>query len=612
MASASSSSSAQTQGASASDPITAAQKQSIEDLCKSAPTMEGASLIVVSNRLPVTIKVDPSIPGGYTFSLSSGGLVSALSGCKKTMNFTWIGWPGLSVPPKDEEYIEKRLREEYSCQPVWISDEIADRHYNGFSNSILWPLFHYHPGEMNFDETNWLAYREANLRFAEKIRSIVRQGDMVWVQDYHLMLLPLMLRTLIEGSEQQGATSQRELEHVRNGVDGTLQLQDDDLLAAPSAYDSLRGGRPSSPPSEDDDGDYEGRDGAYRSNSNTTGRGLGTSDGSSGRGSIKIGFFLHTPFPSSEIYRILPVRREILLGILHCDLIGFHTYDYARHFLSSCTRILGLPTMPNGAEFEGRYVHVGTYPIGIEPSQFEDGLERESVKERIKSLQRRFEGVKIIVGVDRLDYIKGVPQKLHALETFLQDHPEWVGKVVLVQVAVPSRQDVEEYQNLRATVNEAVGRINGRFGTVESMPIHFLHRSVSFDELCALYAISDACLVTSTRDGMNLVSYEYIACQQQRAGVMILSEFAGAAQSLNGSLICNPWDAFAVSDAIHEALTMPANVRRENFEKLSRYVKKHTASWWGLSFVNDLKRIKVEDGAESPGGSGGSSLPTRP
>lgn len=593
--------------------LVAAQQKSIEDLHAQTQPMEGASLIVVSNRLPVTIKVDPSVPGGYTFSLSSGGLVSALSGCKKTMNFTWIGWPGLSVPPKDEEYIEKRLREEYSCQPVWISDEIADRHYNGFSNSILWPLFHYHPGEMNFDETNWLAYREANLRFAEKIRSIVRQGDMVWVQDYHLMLLPLMLRTLVEGSEQQGATSQRELEHVRHGVDGTLMLQDDDLLAAPSGtspYGAVREGRDHTPEPGNDD--YDSRMDGPRGSATATGRGLGTSDGSSGRGSIKIGFFLHTPFPSSEIYRILPVRREILLGILHCDLIGFHTYDYARHFLSSCTRILGLPTMPNGAEFEGRYVHVGTYPIGIEPSTFEEGLKRESVKERIRSLQRRFEGVKIIVGVDRLDYIKGVPQKLHALETFLQDHPEWVGKVVLVQVAVPSRQDVEEYQNLRATVNEAVGRINGRFGTVESMPIHFLHRSVSFDELCALYAISDACLVTSTRDGMNLVSYEYIACQQERAGVMILSEFAGAAQSLNGSLICNPWDAFAVSDAIHEALTMPGNVRRENFEKLSRYVKKHTASWWGLSFVNDLKKIKVESegGMESPGA--GSSLSARP
>ncbi|CAD6953462.1 unnamed protein product [Tilletia controversa] len=281
------------------------------------------------------------------------------------------------------------------------------------------------------------------------------------------------------------------------------------------------------------------------------GQGLGTTGGISTRGAIKLGFFLHTPFPSSEIYRILPVRREILLGILHCDLIGFHTYDYARHFLSSCTRILGLPTMRNGLEFEGRYVHVGTYPIGIQPELFEEGLRKKAVQERIRVLERRFEGVKIIVGVDRLDYIKGVPQKLYALEAFLQDHPEWVGKVVLVQVAVPSRQDVEEYQNLRSKVNEAVGAINGRFGTFESMPIHFLHRSVNFDELCALYAVSDACLVTSTRDGMNLVSYEYIACQQERNGVMILSEFAGAAQSLNGSLIVNPWSAADVADAIH-------------------------------------------------------------
>ncbi|MCO5585019.1 hypothetical protein L7F22_038951 [Adiantum nelumboides] len=455
-----------------------------------------AHLIVVSNRLPVTIKADATQPGGYSFQLSSGGLVSALSGCKKSMSFTWIGWPGLNVSSRaEEEFIEKKLREEYSC-------------------------------EMNFDEENWLAYREANLLFAEKVRSVVKQGDMVW-------------------------------KHVRHGVDGTSHLQGSEGLAAPKKDQSNRPAR-----------------------TIESGEGLGTSDGSASRGAIKIGFFLHTPFPSSEIYRILPVRREILLGILHCDLIGFHTYDYARHFLSSCTRILGLPTMPNGAEFEGRYVHVGTYPIGIEPSQFEEGLRRESVQTRIKALERKFEGVKIIVGVDRLDYIKGVPQKLHALETFLQDHPEWIGKVVLVQVAVPSRQDVEEYQNLRAIVNEAVGRINGRFGTVESMPIHFLHRSVNFDELCALYAISDACLVTSTRDGMNLVSYEYIACQKEKHGVMILSEFAGAAQSLNGSLIVNPWDKFAVADAIHEALTMPSETKQKNFGKLSAYVEKHTASWW--------------------------------
>ncbi|KAK0566624.1 Trehalose-6-P synthase/phosphatase complex synthase subunit [Tilletia horrida] len=563
-------------------------------------------LIVVSNRLPVTIKEDPTAEDGYTFSLSSGGLVSALSGCKKEgMTFTWIGWPGISVPRSDQIYIERKLEQEYGCTPVWLDDELADRHYNGFSNQLLWPLFHYHPGEMNFDELNWLAYREANLKFAEKIRSVVRKGDMVWVQDYHLMLLPLMLRTLIEGSGKQGASSHRGLEHVRHGVDGTSHLEDAGSLAAPFSNPNTSSSSRPLPHREDtltSAASPETRASDFSetlsfTEDNGQGQGLGTSDGISSRGAIKIGFFLHTPFPSSEIYRILPVRREILLGILHCDLIGFHTYDYARHFLSSCTRILGLPTMPNGLEFEGRYVHVGTYPIGIQPELFEEGLRKKAVQERIRVLERRFEGVKIIVGVDRLDYIKGVPQKLYALEAFLQDHPEWVGKVVLVQVAVPSRQDVEEYQNLRSKVNEAVGAINGRFGTVESMPIHFLHRSVNFDELCALYAVSDACLVTSTRDGMNLVSYEYIACQQERNGVMILSEFAGAAQSLNGSLIVNPWSASDVADAIHRALTMPPDLRKANFEKLSKYVKKHTASWWGMSFVTDLRRIQLGDDA---------------
>ena len=203
---------------------------------------------------------------------------------------------------------------------------------------------------------------------------------------------------------------------------------------------------------------------------------------------------------------ILPVRREILLGTIQCDLVGFHTYDYARHFLSSCTRILSLPTMPNGVQLPtGAYCQVGTFPIGIDPEGFVKGPETPAVSKRVKELEQRFQGVKLIVGVDRLDYIKGVPQKMSALELFLEQHPEWVGKVVLIQLAVPSRGDVEEYQNLRATVNELVGRINGRFGTVDFMPIHFMHKSLPFTELCALYAVSDVCLVTSTRDGMNLV-----------------------------------------------------------------------------------------------------------
>lgn len=198
------------------------------------------------------------------------------------------------------------------------------------------------------------------------------------------------------------------------------------------------------------------------------------------------------------------------------------------------------------------------------------------MQERIATLEKKFQGVKLIVGVDRLDYIKGVPQKLHALEVFLTEHPEWIGKVVLVQVAVPSRQDVEEYQNLRAVVNELVGRINGKFGTIEFMPIHFMHKSVSFDELIALYSVSDVCLVSSTRDGMNLVSYEYIATQEQRHGVMILSEFTGAAQSLNGSLIVNPWNTEELADAIHDAVTMGDEQRNLNYQKLSKYIRKYT------------------------------------
>lgn len=309
---------------------------------------------------------------------------------------------------------------------------------------------------------------------------------------------------------------------------------------------------------------------------------------------VKIGFFLHTPFPSSEIYRILPVREQLLTGLLDCDLVGFHTYDYARHFLSSCSRILGTSTTPNGVDWNGRFVTVGAFPIGIDPEKFVEGLKKPKVQERIAAHRRKFEGVKLIVGVDRLDYIKGVPQKLHALEVFLAEHPEWVGKIVLVQVAVPSRQDVEEYQNLRAVVNELVGRINGKFGTIEFMPIHFLHQSVSFDELTALYAVSDVCFVSSTRDGMNLVSYEYIATQRDKHGVMILSEFTGAAQSLNGSIIVNPWNTEELAKALHDAVTMSPEQRAANYSKLERYVFKYTSAWWGASFVGEMTRLSSE------------------
>ncbi|WPB07384.1 uncharacterized protein RHO25_012045 [Cercospora beticola] len=471
-------------------------------------------LLLVSNRLPITIK--RSDEGHYDFSMSSGGLVAGLSGLSKSTKFQWYGWPGVQVPENELGHVKQRLFDEYSAVPIFMDDELSDRHYNGFSNSILWPLFHYHPGEITFDESAWDGYVEANRIFAKEIAKDVQDNDLVWVHDYHLMLLPAMLR-----------------EEINKG-------------------------------------------------------------GPNKKKNVKFGFFLHTPFPSSEIYRILPVRNEILQGVLHCDLIGFHTYDYARHFLSSCARILGLATTPNGVEFGGKLITVGAFPIGIDPDKFVQGLQKDNVIRRIETLKKKFDGVKIIVGVDRLDYIKGVPQKLHALEVFLTEHPEWIGKVVLVQVAVPSRQDVEEYQNLRAVVNELVGRINGKFGTIEFMPIHFMHKSVSFDELTALYSISDVCLVSSTRDGMNLVSYEYIACQQQRHGSLILSEFTGAAQSLNGALVVNPWNTEELADAIHDAVTMGDEQRTMNYQKLAKYVNKYTSAWWGESFVTELTRISEQ------------------
>ena len=241
---------------------------------------------------------------------------------------------------------------------------------------------------------------------------------------------------------------------------------------------------------------------------------------------------------------------------------------------------------------------VRAFPIGVDPERFLSHLNTEEVQRRILQLREKFRGKSILVGIDRLDYVKGIPQKLHAFESFLQNHPEWVGRAVLVQLAIPTRPDVEDYQCLRSAVNEQVGRINGRFGsllllhlinprltectilgTVEYLPVHFMHCSLPFDELLALYAVSDVCVVTSTRDGMNLVALEYIASHDRHGmhtGVLILSEFAGAAQSLSGSIIVNPWDARQIEDAYETSLCMGAEEKWKRFQHLQKYVTHFT------------------------------------
>ncbi|OMO92589.1 Glycosyl transferase, family 20 [Corchorus olitorius] len=302
---------------------------------------------------------------------------------------------------------------------------------------------------------------------------------------------------------------------------------------------------------------------------------------------MKVGWFLHTPFPSSEIHRMLPSRSELLRSVLAADLVG--------HFVSACTRILGLEGTPEGVEDQGRLTRVAAFPIGIDSERFIHALKLPQVQEHIKELKERFAGRKVMLGVDRLDMIKGIPQKILAFEKFLEDNPSWRDKVVLLQIAVPTRTDVPEYQKLTSQVHEIVGRINGRFGTLTAVPIHHLDRSLDFHALCALYAVTDVALVASLRDGMNLVSYEFVACQEAKKGVLILSEFAGAAQSLGaGAILVNPWNITEVAASIGQALNMPAEEREKRHHHNFKHVTTHTAQEWAETFVSELNDTVVE------------------
>jgi trehalose 6-phosphate synthase/phosphatase len=488
---------------------------------EASESMAKHRVIIVANRLPVSGGRDEKT-GEWDFRMSSGGLVTALKGSREELNAVWIGWLGQEIPEEDREQVREKLLREYNAVPVFLSDELVNKYYNGFSNDVLWPLFHYMPlpiyqseagSDKRFDTVLWDAYKEANVLFADAVAAIWVESDYIWVHDYHLMWLPLELR--------------QRFKHAN------------------------------------------------------------------------IGWFLHTPFPSSEIYRILPVRKPLLEALLASDLLGFHTYDYARHFLSACARVLEVDTTPRGLEYASHFMSLGVFPIGIDPEHIAHILQRPAVHARIAELTETFAGRKVLLGVDRLDYIKGMPHKLLALELFLTRHPEWRGKVTLIQVGVPSRTEVPEYQRLSERVNELVGRINGTFGNLEYAPVHYINQSITQEELVAIYNMADVCLVTSLRDGMNLVSYEFVAAQREMPGVhqkdgpgvLVLSEFAGSAQSLSGAIRINPWNTEEVCHAIQQALTLSRAEREIRQHKLSRYVSVNTASSWAKSFVAELRTV---------------------
>ncbi|KAL4319064.1 hypothetical protein GQ457_18G021800 [Hibiscus cannabinus] len=324
---------------------------------------------------------------------------------------------------------------------------------------------------------------------------------------------------------------------------------------------------------------------------------------------IKLGFFLHSPFPSSEIYRTLPVRDEILRGLLNCDLIGFHTFDYARHFLSCCSRMLGLDYESKrghiGLDYFGRTVFIKILPVGVHMGRLESVLDLPSTATKFKEIQKQFEGKKLILGIDDMDIFKGISLKLLAMEQLLQQHPGLQGKIVLVQIVNPARGSGKDVQEAKKETYLTAKRINDLYGSPNYQPVVLIDRPVPRYEKSAFYALAECCIVNAVRDGMNLVPYKYIVCRQgtslmdealgiktdsPRTSMLVVSEFVGCSPSLSGAIRVNPWDIDAVSEALNTAITMPESEKQLRHEKHYRYVSTHDVAYWARSFAQDLDR----------------------
>ena len=316
----------------------------------------------------------------------------------------------------------------------------------------------------------------------------------------------------------------------------------------------------------------------------------------------RIGFFLHIPFPNPELFLTLPSRRALITGLLGADVIGFHTRRYRGHFTAAVRRLLQLEMDADAhLRHAGRAIRLGIYPIGTDAHELSARASIRTVTMRVLAL--RAQNQRLLLGVDRLDYTKGIPRKMAAFEQLLDRHPSWRGHVRLVQIAVPSREGVEEYRLFRREVERHVSRINGRFGTPEWTPIQYIHRSIDQDELLSLYRAADVMLVTPLRDGMNLVAKEFVASRSDEEGALVLSEFAGAADELPDALLVNPYDVDGTAEQIHHALSLEGSERRRRMRAMRAQVLEHHVHEWAASFLRDLQDI-------APTAECGSSLPS--
>lgn len=460
-----------------------------------------ARIIIISNRLPVTVE---KYKDKLAYRPSVGGLATGMSSLQKDYECLWVGWPGIDrdqLNSKERVNLVKELGK-MGNYPVFLSQAHIEGYYNGFCNKTIWSLFHCFTQFTIYENHLWETYRQVNQIFCQTILDIIKPDDLIWVHDYHLMLLPLLLRKSMPD--------------------------------------------------------------------------------------LNIGFFLHIPFPPSEIFRLLPWRRELLEGLIGADLIGFHTYDYVQNFLDSLLRICGYENSLSFINYQNRIVKVDSFPMGIDFDHFHNSSKQEEVKQEIKKIKNKIGKNKVIVSVDRLDYTKGILERLKAFSTFLEDNPEYWEKVLMIQVAVPSRIDVPQYQQLKQQVDEMVGYVNGRFGTIGWSPIWYLYRSIPFPELAALYYLGDIALVTPLKDGMNLVAKEYIATKKDGTGVLILSEMAGVANEMREALIVNPNNRTQISWAIKYALNMSEQEQQRRVFSQQKRLRDYDVKRWADDFKNHL------------------------
>lgn len=463
-------------------------------------------IIIIANRLPVKIE---RVDNHLIVERSEGGLATGLSSLETKAEKHWVGWPGIFTDDENEKAeITKKLKD-LNYTPVFLSEEQIENYYEGYSNSTIWPLCHYFFSHIEYRKDYWDTYKQVNFLFKQEALPIIENDDIVWVQDYQLMLLPKLLRDE--------------------------------------------------------------------------------------KPSLSIGYFHHIPFPSYELFRVLPEREEVLEGLLGADLIGFHTHDYMRHFISAIYRVLDLNCNLDEINLHNRTVHVDAFPMGINYDQYNQATQLPEVRNKTKELRESIGDTKIILSVDRLDYSKGITHRLHGFAQFLENNPEYHGKVSMAMVVVPSRDNVDIYAELKTKIDQLIGEINGKFSKPGWNPLYYFYQSFPFNELIALYDIADIALVSPVRDGMNLVAKEYLACKRDGNGILILSEMAGAAIELQDSIIINPNDIDQIENAIITALNMPYDERKKRLESMQKRISKHTVKKWANEFVKELRSIKDQN-----------------